>query len=69
MTDSLVKQAMSLDNAEKARLISLLNESMLTSEQKIIERHWAMDAQQRYLDHKAGNHGTVDYEQIKLNKI
>ncbi len=55
MTQNLVEQAMALGNAEKAKLINLLNESMLTSEQKTIERNWAIESQKRYDDYKAGN--------------
>lgn len=69
MTDSLVKQAMALDNAEKAELISLLNESMLTNEQRIIERNWATESQERYEDFKQGKHTAVDYSTIKRNKV
>lgn len=54
MTQTLVEQAMALGNAEKAKLINLLNESMLTSEQKTIERNWAIESQKRYDDYKAG---------------
>lgn len=69
MIDSLVKQAMALDNTEKAKLISLLNESMLTDDQRLIERNWATESQKRYEDYKAGNHQSVDYAQIKRNTI
>ncbi|HMV36393.1 MAG TPA: addiction module protein [Turneriella sp.] len=65
MTDSLLKQAMALDNLEKARLISMLNESLLSNEQKAIESNWATESQKRYEDYKAGNHATVDYADIK----
>jgi hypothetical protein len=67
MTQTLVEQAMALGNAEKAKLINLLNESMLTSEQKTIERNWAIESQKRYDDYKAGSHESVDYAMIKRN--
>lgn len=60
---------MALGNAEKAKLINLLNESMLTSDQKVIERSWAIESQKRYEDYRAGKHDAVDYAQIKRNQI
>jgi putative addiction module component (TIGR02574 family) len=68
MTDSLVEQAMALDNAEKAKLIDMLNESLLTTEQKKIEQNWALESQRRYEAYKAGKAAAVDYSEIRRNR-
>lgn len=58
---------MALGAAEKAKLINLLNESMLTGEQKAIDRNCAIESKKRYDDYNAGIHESVDCTMIKRN--
>lgn len=67
MTDALIKEAMNLSGAEKASLIELLNDSLLTLDQKHNQQEWAKESQKRYDEYKAGKHVAVDYISIKRN--
>ncbi len=65
MTDTLIKEALNLSGKEKAILIDLLSDSLLTLDQKKNEQEWAKEAQRRYDEYKSGKHEAVDYLEIK----
>ncbi|MBS0617652.1 MAG: addiction module protein [Spirochaetes bacterium] len=69
VTTALVEQAMQLPKSERVQLISLLSDSLLTVEEKAIERQWAIVSEMRYSDFKAGKESTVDYSNIKRTRL
>ncbi len=69
MTDTLIKEALNLSGKEKAILIDLLSDSLLTVNQKKNQQEWAKESQRRYDEYRAGKHEAVDYVNIKRNEI